>query len=447
MLATTTLFALLAPGAWAQVPLGEAVEAAVRRSPAAAEAGFRVREAGAALDEARLRRLPSLSVGSSFARGDGPVYAFGTLLDQRSFTQADFDASRLNRPGYLSGFRNSLAASVPIFAGFDLQSARRTGRLGVEAAEAGRDLSLQGARFAALEPFLEILLRGRLVASLDERIAASESEIESARRLKEKGLALGSDYFAALAALGRLKAWRSREASAREGARSALAALMGVDAASLEVRGFLSPKDAPLPGEAEIVEEALRRRPELRQGALGEGMASEAEERERRSLLPRVEAFGALETDTRDFNSNPWSKAFGVRASIPLGDATYLSRRARARAALEASRARTLQAREGVRIEVSRTYRALKGERESLPIAQDTVEQARRSLELFRPLYREGRASILDLLRAEEGLAAAEAALLGNIHALRSGRARLMLASGGLDAGAIGEMERALEEK
>lgn len=448
--ATRSAFLILSMAAAASAQpggtsLGAAVDAVLQRNPGVAGAKYRAQEADAALRETQMKRLPSLTVNSAFTRGDNPVYAFGTLMNQKSFTQADFAIDSLNNPGLLNNFRNSFELGIPLFTGFDLQNFERLGRLGRDAAVSGQELAVENTRYSVVESFLQVLLRQELSRTLAERIAASGAEIENARKLKAKGLVLGSDYYAAQATLGGLKAWRTQVEAGLQAAKAGLAALMGVAPQSLAVRGALSQREYPLESETELVESALRRRPELRQSSLREDMAAVMRRKEGLSLLPKVEAFGALETDTKDFNGNPWNKIFGVRASLPLGDPAYPSRRSRAQASLEASRAEAARARENVLIEVSQVYEGYKGVREGLPIAKDTVDQARQSLELFRPLYREGRQSIMEVLRAEEGLAKAQSAYLESLYNLHAGRARLLLAAGGLDSQAVRAIEQGLE--
>jgi outer membrane protein TolC len=425
--------------------LGAAVDAVLQRNPGVAGAKYRVQEADAALRETQMKRLPSLAVNSEFTRGDNPVYVFGTLLEQRSFTQSNFGLDSLNSPGLLSNFKNSFELGVPLFTGFELQSFERLGRLGRDAAASNQELTVQNTRYEVVESFLQVLLQQELSQALAERIEASGGEVENARKLKEKGLVLGSDYYAAQAILGGLQAWRAQTAAGLEAARSRLATLLAVAPQSLSVAGVLSPHDYPLEAESALLESALRQRQELRQSALREDMASVLRRKEGFSLLPKVEAFAAAETDTEDFNGNPWNKIFGVRASLPLGDPAFPARRSRAQASLEASQEETRRVRESVHIELSQVYQGYKGVRASLPIAKDTVDKAKQSLELFRPLYREGRQSIMEVLRAEEGLAKAESAYLENLYKLHAGRARLLLAAGDLDGPAVREIEQALE--
>ncbi|MFI5351102.1 MAG: hypothetical protein ACHQ2Z_16280, partial [Elusimicrobiota bacterium] len=106
-----SLFALIlilvAPPASA-ADLSSVVNAALDRSPALAETRARAREARAAGDEASYSRLPRLTARASALRGDDPLFAFGSLLQERRVTQADFAPDTLNRPGYRTAVHGSL---------------------------------------------------------------------------------------------------------------------------------------------------------------------------------------------------------------------------------------------------------------------------------------------------------------------------------------------------
>ncbi|MFA6002878.1 MAG: TolC family protein [Elusimicrobiota bacterium] len=448
LLSILAVMGSLSWGQPAQAPgytLGAAVDAALQRSPVVGAAGHRVRAADSALREAQMKRLPSLTAYSAFTRGDDPVYVFGTRMEQKVFTASDFDVYSLNNPSLRSNFRNAFEIGVPLFTGLELQSQERLGRLGREAAASQKDGALQRTRYAAMEAFLQVMLQQELLQAVTERVAASGQELESARRLREKGLVLGSDYYAAGAILGGLRVWQTRLEAGLQAAKSSLAVLLGKSPSELAVSGRLGYAEYPLEPESELAGRALRERPELRQIDLQSGMAEAVRRKEGFSLLPKVEAFASVQTNTRDFDSNPWNRMAGVRASLPLGDPGYPARRARSQAMLEASRSEAQRMREEASREVSRSYQELRGAAASLPLAKQTADQAGQSLDMFRPLYREGRQSILEVLRAEEGLARSQAAYLETLYAVHMGRARLLLAAGGLDSGAVREVEQGLE--
>lgn len=432
------LTALLAATAAAEpVALGEAVQRALSREPALRQAQEQLNAAEAGLAEAKLSRLPRLSAQTTVTRGDDPVYAFGTLLEQRSFTAKDFNVDTLNSPGYRTNIKTSLQLGVPLFTGFELTHGQELSRLQTEAASAGREQAAQGIRYQVLETYLRVLLNKAAAEEASIRIASATAELDEARRLKARGLVLGSDFYAAQAVLAGLKAAKIRAESGLTEAQGALAVLTGPGeaAGTLEDAAYAA---APA---------AVGGRPDLQQAAAAESAAAVMSRREAMSLLPRVSAFAAVETDTSDFGSNPANRLVGLRAELPFGDATYLRRRARADAAQRSARAGREAAEEAARLEADRRLSRLQGALAALPVLREAVEQADKSLELFRPLYREGRQSIFDVLRAEDALLKTREGYLETLYQAHAGYAGLRLAEGRLDAAAVAEMEKRLGSK
>src|ERR1035437_2044234 len=93
--------------------LGQSSEAAI------AHAGDQ--EAKAAATMARTQLLPRLNFTEDISRGDDPVYAFGTRLRQRQFTQADFALNALNRPQPIGNFSTRFSGSWTAFDSFKTQ--------------------------------------------------------------------------------------------------------------------------------------------------------------------------------------------------------------------------------------------------------------------------------------------------------------------------------------
>ena len=98
---------------------------------------------------------------------------------------------------------------------------------------------------------------------------------------------------------------------------------------------------------------------------------------------------------------------------------------------------RVQEARRQASIELAEALSNYAAAREGLPVAQETVDKARKSLELFRPLYRQGRQSVLEVLRAQASLLQAEAGYYETLYKLNLYRAQALLASETLDAAAV----------
>jgi outer membrane protein TolC len=429
-----------------RLTLAEVARRAVARNPGLRAADALVDQARRARSEASATHYPRLDAGSAFTRGDGPVYAFASLLDQRNFTAANFDIGTLNHPGYVTNIKSYLRAGIPIFAGYEIQSWEKMARLGLGQAESMAAGARQDVRLAVLDAGIQTLQARALGDQLDDRIRSSSEEIENAQKLRAKGLVLGSDFFAATAVLSALKAWRVQVGKMAEAGQDSLGVLLGADPAGFELVGHLRAGGPTLPSLADLKGLARANRADVRASALEAEQAEVSAFKEKSTFLPRVDAMAQAETNTEDFSSNPSNRLVMVQAQWALGDPAYLARRKKADDASRAVRQRQAAIEERAQIEILQSLRRYEGARDALPLLADTVENAKQSLGLFRPLYREGRQSILDVLRAEEGLARAESARLEAVAQLHLQRARTLAAAGLLDEGTIGALSGAVEK-
>src|ERR1017187_3386728 len=113
----------LAAAAQNPLSLRQAIDQALGQSSEAAIAHAGDQEAKAAATMARTALFPQLSFTEDISRGDDPVYAFGTGLRQRQFTQADFALNALNRPQPIGNFSSRFSGSWMAFDSFRTQKA------------------------------------------------------------------------------------------------------------------------------------------------------------------------------------------------------------------------------------------------------------------------------------------------------------------------------------
>jgi len=419
------------------------VEAALARSPAVAEAAARERQARAAGREASYSRLPRLTVRGAALRGDDPLFAFGQILQERRVTQADFAPDRLNRPGYRSSVTGALELGMPLFTGFELTRARRLAELGAAEARTMGGAAGQAVSVAAIEAHLDFLKKRAMLAELDARLASAAAEVERSERLSRSGLVLGSDHQAALALLSSLKAWRAKTAAEVGGAAARLGVLTGK---SEPAEGRLASWSAPLEDDAALVAGALASRPDLAAAQTRRDAAAVRRAGAESSLLPRVEAFAAATSVSDGFTAGAGARLGGVRASIAFGDPAWGARRERFKEDEAAAAAAAAGLADAARGEVLGRAAAVRGLQAALPDLDEGLARASAALELARPLYREGRLSVLEVLRAEEARARLTEARLEASAALRVQWAALAAARGRLDADAVATLNRSLEE-
>jgi outer membrane protein len=423
--------------------LPELVNRIVAANPAVESSRARVREAEAGRKEVNAHRIPMLEARGSVTRGDNPVYVFGSLLEQGRFGPQNFAISSLNNPDYLTNYKGALMLGVPVFTAFELSNQGKIAEFGRQQAEFGTESTTQQLRLNSTVSYLQAVLGKQLTSMLDERIMSGSKEIDNADRLRERGLVLGSDFYVAQSIGEGLKGWKIQTQNEQSQAEKRLAILAGSPVEIPDAR--FTDKAYSVGTSKELTDTALRDRPELRAARLGTESARTAQSQARSSLLPRADAFASLESNTNDFTSAPSNRMIGLRVNVPMGDPAYGPRRARAEAGVDAQQ-RQLQALEqSVQMDVAEALQNYQSALDGLNAARVTRDRAAKALELFRPLYRSGRQSVMEVLRAEEGLARAEANYQQSLFNLHTSWARLQWAIGHLDGSAISEIASHLE--
>lgn len=446
----TAIFALsflipLSAGA-EPVTLETAVDKGLKADNILKEEAARVGAAKAGADQARLSRYGGFKFKGMYTNGTDPVYAFATAMKQGSFSMASM--ANINDPAPARNYMAGIEAGVPLFTGFAVSNAIKMGELGAEAAQNGYERARAGITFRITCQWLTVLLRRRLAELASATVKAAETELKTAQMLKDKGMVLGSDYYGAEAILSTLRGYSLNWDKALELEREKLAITLGLDpSAEVDADGALNEAAYAERTRDELAAAAAGGRRDIKALEKMAAIAGASEVVQQKSLLPVVEAFGTWETNSEslsDFRSN---RLLGLRLTVPLGDPAYFAKKDAARAQRSMAGSRLDEARRQASIELAEALNNYAAAKESLPVAKETLEKAGQSLELFRPLYRQGRQSVLEVLRAQASVLQAEAAYYETLYKLNLYHAQTLLASETLDAAAVAEMSKKLGGK
>lgn len=423
--------------------LSDAVRRAVQRHPVLQAAGAAVREAQAARGETASGRYPRLSGATRYTYSDHPVTVFSNLLQQERFTSENFAISSLNDPAYLGNFKSTLELSVPVFSANRTTSRMRQQALDVRGAQQDMVRRAQETRLLAALAYGDVLAAAEKIGALDSRIRSGEQAVTDAKKLQGRGLVLGSDFFAAEAILSGLRARQLEAQHVRSSAMARLRILSGADIG--EPAGGLGDRAPEVPSLDDMQGIARTHRPEI--PAASARLQARAIERGQveRFWWPDVAAFGALETDTENFKSNPVHHLVGVTAVLPFGDPSLPARRLKAEASEAEALAWEQNELQQIRGEVSSAWHDFELSRQMLPIAREMTAQTAESRRLAWPLYQSGRQSILDVLKAEDALASAQAQLIEARLRMYAAYLALERAAGRLDEERIGSLERLMK--
>ena len=442
-----TIFSLIPLTAQAaSVTLEAAVEKGLKADNILKVEAARVSGAKAGLNQARLARLGGFKLKGMYTDGTDPVYAFATAMKQGTFSMASM--ASINDPAAARNFSAGIEAGVPLFTSFAVSNAVKMGELGTEAARGGYERARAGITFKITYQWLTVLLRRRLAELASDSVKAAETELKTAQMLKDKGMVLGSDYYGAEAILSTLRGYSLNWEKALELEKEKLAITLGMDAASgVDAAGGLNEAAYAEKTRDGLASAASGGRRDIKALEKMAALSRISEAMQKNSVLPVVEAFGAWETNSgslSDFRSN---RMLGLRLTVPLGDPAYFAKKDAARAETLMAASRLDEARKQASTEVAEALNNYSAAKESLPVAKETLEKAKQSLELFRPLYRQGRQSVLEVLRAQASVLQAEAAYYETLYKLNLYHAQTLLASETLDAAAVAEMSAKLGGK
>src|SRR5271166_517 len=166
----------LAAGAQEPLTLRQAINQALGQSPEAAIARAGNLDAKASATLARTALLPQLTFTEDISRGNDPVYALGTRLRQRQFTQADFALNALNSPQPIGNFSTRFSGQWLAFDSFKTQKEIHRA-----------DLFKQSASSSAMAVDQQIVFR---VVGAYQQVLYAQREIAVAQHEHETAAAL-----------------------------------------------------------------------------------------------------------------------------------------------------------------------------------------------------------------------------------------------------------------
>ncbi|MBF0217682.1 MAG: metalloregulator ArsR/SmtB family transcription factor, partial [Candidatus Omnitrophica bacterium] len=379
--------------------------------------------------------FPKIKGTTSMTTSDDQVYVFGTLLRQRGFTADDFSLSRLNDPASRTNYDMGISGEMPLFDSLNTIYKVKQAKHMEGAARHDEAFQRMEAVLIAADVYLNTLAMERTFEIVNNVCEASVEDIKQAEGLKDKGMVLGADFYAAKVIMGGLVNRRNELKGRIESMHALMNILMGEDPA-LPVKLIDDPV-AGSGGSKELkawLDEAYKSRPDL--FSIEERIQARGAElsRERSSLLPNISAFGDLRENTHDFDRTGGSFAVGIKGSVDIFDLSYFSRVKIAKEELKKLEYERTIARDAIARDINGEYSKARALSANIPVLKEMADDSARALELTIPLYREARKSIADLLEIRQSYVKTFEARFQAVSGLMVSRARLLFLAGELDA-------------
>ena len=414
------------------------VEAALKHNEMLAASGAMLDAADADALGAWRGFLPQIQLGEFFMRSDDALSAFGFKLQNRGVTPLDFgitpsgfESQLINNPGEINNFITRIQLLQPIFNGgmgiYGKQAANAAGRAaGYKHARAKETI-----RFQAIQVYEGLALATSYEAVMESAVASAEGHVRQARSMVENEMATEADLLQARVFLSTLQQKlievRNMMSIAGENIKLLTAVNTGLPIApKTNMEEEASHLD--LPGIVDL--EAIQYRNDLQARREESVAAGKMIGVATGGMLPHINL--SLQKDWYDLdnlfgnNSNSWT--LGVYATMGIGIQNIgdiKKAKAHHRAAEYMVDFETRQA----QVQATEAWLNANAAYEKVLVARDAVAASRAGLKIVTNQYREGLASMVDLLDTQAYATQSEGSLVQALHDLSVGMANLKFAS------------------
>lgn len=448
------------------LPFAEAVERTLSQNAAVDLSQARIAEARAAIEQANGNLLPTLDLSFSVMGSNNPLNVFGMKLQQEQATYNDFGVSSylsnsgfldallsgtptsesrilaansnepdaLNDPGWHHNFQTSLKLAIPIYNGGKIRQMRTQAQALLQAAQSGDEAARQQLVLHTVEAYAGINTADAFVAVAEQARQAAASFRDLSQKLYDEGVVTKADLLKAEVNLGEreldLENARNQAANAADG----LKVLTGIDTGrDIDINETI---DVALPEETTLEQArqlALSNNPRI-QALRGRIAAARAEVGVARAdYKPQFNLMAQ-----QDFNDdslglrNDSYTVGGVLTWRVLDFGARSGKVDRARAKVDASLAERQQALDKLIGQVGTIWREAHMAERRVRVRRLAISQSEEAVRLETLRYRQGLATLTELLAAQTELDNARAELIRARFQRTMQRAALWLALGEL---------------
>ncbi len=343
---------------------------------------------------------PSLNLSAGYLISEDPVNVFGMLLRQERFTSADFDLKHLNTPERHQNFSAGVQVALPLFDAMQTIYQTRLAHANVQAATLDNAFRKMEALLVAQDAYANAMTLEKLSIIVDDVVQQSQQDLDRAKDLKDKGMILGADYYAARVLFGDFTRIKNELTRQKKAMMVLLNILMGE---SLEQQWVISTANsenvAPAEELSQLLNQAYATRPDLIAMSARLKSADLNLSREQATALPSVSAFGEAVNDRDTFDSAGGNNyTVGIKAQLPLFDPAHRGRIKEAKAQKQQMEHELQIFKDGISRDLAQENAKYESFRDNVSVIKDMVDDAKQAVALMAPLYSEGRKSIAELL-------------------------------------------------
>ncbi len=384
--------------------------------------------------------LPQVQLGEFYLRSDDALMSFGYKLQQRSVTAGDFNPTVLNAPGETNHFVTRLQLLQPIFNGGSGLNGKRAANSMSKAAEFKHARASETIRLHTIQAFEGLTLAKAYEGVIQAAVVSAEGHVRQARSMKENEMATEADLLQAQVYLSGLQQQLIEVRNMMAVAGENIKLLTAIECNfPLAADTSLHQEFSGMSFSALNTDQVLSRNDLLArqaEAAAAGNMVGVA----RGNMLPHLNL--SLQRDYYSesdlFGNDAKSWTLGVYATWDIFKGLQnIGELKKAKAQSRAANYMVAFEKRQAQVQATQAWLEASAAHQKVEVAQGAVAAAREGLRIVTNQYREGLASMVNLLDTQAAATMAEGNLVQAMHDYQIGLANLEY-SGARDSSAAG---------
>ena len=387
--------------------------------------------------QARSGFFPQVDISETYNRTTSPLWAFGTKLNQSRISAADFVPNRLNDPDAIDNFKTALSLSWRLYDGGQTWIGWHQSKDNQRAGELALARVRQEVIGQTAMAYVGCLLAYENRNVIEQALKTAGAHLKVIEDRERTGMAVKSDVLRAQVRIGELTQEKLQAESAIQVALAGLGSVMGTPQAVdrvTELSGVFE-NCIPVQGSLETwIADALANRPDLKQIAVQEMMATRQVDRAKAAHYPQVALQGNYELNGEQLSDSEDNYTIGAMVSVNLYSGQRISAQcAEARALLAKIQALRKGMELKVRMDTRKAFYTAQSSWQSIAVAQTAVDQAGEGLRIVANRYENGLLALISLLDAQVAYQQAQTRHFKAMHDYKVARIALAMAGGVID--------------
>jgi outer membrane protein len=418
-MAAFAIGAMTAAAAGTELTLEESIQLALKNNRDVKIAEKNREEAYYRLQEAKGNKLPSLS----FIHTDGrtqpnPAEPYFLLLNYA--------------PPVANYFNNQLNASLPLYAGGQLEGYIKQAGLELKNADLSMDRTKQQVKLDVTVAYYNVLQAKNIVKANEETVDRLAAHLKNVQARFDAEIVTKNDVLRSEVELSQAQQNLAKARNGHELAKANLNYVLGLPLTTeVNIQEELSYEEISQSQDG-FIEQALQNRPEVAQSNINCQLANNAVSVAKGGYLPKVSLVGTVDRNDLDFpgnNNQNWSLSLISKWDIYSGGQT-ISQVNQAKTSEAKAQVAASQVKETVRLEVLQAYLNLKEARQRIDTSKLVLDKANEDYQLVQARYGAGLGTNLDVMDSQLSLTTAKTDYINALYDYNVNLAKLKKAAG-----------------